>query len=363
MPTQKKASKKPQVRIGLDGKPYTAKEIGEQILDERRKKPKKKPRAIKHAGKKTKGQRTSIAKEVRKGNRKPPPVPEGKSLEEIAELDPDDPSFKHPQGRKRKHQDVPNEELAWTDSIRKDRQKRANARRAKVRKREAEIVKTEERRRIEKGTSGKGPAAKGAGLELEDQMYADGLLDMDDWDDEELIRGYRRKRNGKFGSPPKYIPREVQQAAMKIVIRRGRKKMEGAFIKATENLVKLAQSADSEKVRLEATKEVLDRVAGKVPEHLKVQGEAPYEAFLADSLVPMEEVTETTTARQTETEWELEFGGDDEDDDESTGSVTPALPSPSRDRDVAQIKEAAARRANPSGMQVEADIFEGEVVG
>lgn len=354
MPTSSKSSSKPRTIIGLDGKPKTAKEFGEETLRERKK---PKPRKVKGGRKAAKGQRTAIAKDVRKGKRRPPPVPEGKSLEEITEMDPDDPEFKHPQGRPRKHQDVPNEELSWKESINKDKQKRANQRRAKVRKREAEIVKTEERRRIERGVKGR----RATGVALEDDMYAEGILDMDDWDDEELIRGYRRQRNGKFGRPPKYIPREIQQEAIKRIVKRGRKNLADAFIKSTETLVELAQSSESDKIRLEATKEVMNRVAGKVPEHLLVQGEAPYEAFLADSLEPMTEVTETTTARQTETEWELEFGGDDEED-EGTGSAAPALPSPSRDTTLDALNEARARRANPAGMQVEADIFEGEVV-
>lgn len=299
-------------------KTKTAKQIGEEILAERTK-PKKKRRTIKKNALPVADSNTHIAAETKKGKRKPPPVP-AKTLEQIAEMDPDDPAFKHPQGRPRKYEGKPKESLDWADSVRQDKQRRAQQRRARVRKREAEIIKTEERRRIERGPMPVPKKKAKGGVGAEDLMYAEGTLNMDDWDTEELIRGYRRNRNGKFGKAPAFIPTEVQQECVRRLVKKGRKNLEGAFVKATELLVELAQTADSEKVKLEAIKEVMDRVAGKTPDHLKIAAEAPYEAFLADSLQPLEEVTETTSNRQTQTEWELEY-------DEEDGLDSDALPS------------------------------------
>lgn len=295
-------------------KPKTAKQLAEEVIAERKAEPPKKRRVKKATRHAVAGSRTEIAKDVRKGKRKPPPVPKDKTLEEIAEMDPDDPAFKHPQGRPRKYEGKDPKEMSWKDSIRAAEQEGKNKKRAKVRKREAEIVKTEERVRMERGgrpiAMNRKDENDAPGVTAEDKMYAEGLLNMEDWDDEELIRGYRKMRNGRFGTPPKYIPREVQQKALRLIIQRGKRKLDGAYIKATDLLVQLAQNAESEKVKLEAIKEVMDRVGGKVPEHMKVSSEvAPYEAFLADSL---ETVTETTTARATESEWELEFGDDEQ---------------------------------------------------
>lgn len=295
-------------------KTKTAKQIGEEILAERAK-PKKKKRVRRKDSASVKDSQTHIAAEARKGKRKPPPVP-AKTLEQIAEMDPDDPGFKHPQGRPRKYDGKPKESLDWADSVRKAKQDRANQNRARIRKREAEIIKTEERRRIERGPMKVPQAKRKGGVGAEDLMYAEGTLNMDDWEVEELIRGYRKNRNGKWGKPPAFIPTEVQQECVRRLVKHGRKNLEGAFVKATELLVELAQTADSEKVKLEAIKEVMDRVAGKTPDHLKIAAEAPYEAFLADSLEPMTEVTETTSNRQTQTEWELEYDEDDLDSDQ-----------------------------------------------
>lgn len=322
-------------------KPKTAKQLAEEEIGRRTYKKKK---AIHQPGKRVRGQSTQIAKDVRKGTRRPPPVPDAE-LEEIEEMDPDDPAFKHPQGRRRKYEGKDKKELPWKESIRADAQARANKRRAKVRKREAVIVKTEERKRLERGGKPvrRRPSAVASDISVEDEMYADGLLNIDDWDDEELVRGYRRNRNGKFGSPPKYIPMEVQQECLRRIIRRGKRNLDGAYIKATELLIELAQTAESEKVRLEATKEVMDRVGGKVPDHLKIDGTvAPYEQYLADSLEPLEEVTETTTNQLSQSEWDVEF----EDDESSSPELEdqPALPS-------------SSSRPTEEDPDIEADVF------
>jgi hypothetical protein len=57
-----------------------------------------------------------------------------------------------------------------------------------------------------------------------------------------------------------------------------------------ENLVDLAHHASSEKVRLEAQKELLNRVVGKVPDIVVgAQIEQPWENILADTIIPMGE--------------------------------------------------------------------------
>jgi hypothetical protein len=123
----------------------------------------------------------------------------------------------------------------------------------------------------------------------EDRLIAESILDLEDWDNEELIRGYRRNRSGRFGEAPKYISREIQQEAFRRLIGRGERKMKQAYVEAVEALVKLARSADSEKVRLDAIKTLMERVVGKVPDVVQVSREQPWEAMLADAIVPLSE--------------------------------------------------------------------------
>jgi hypothetical protein len=222
---------------------------------------------------------TRIADDVKTGGRLPPPVPPGRSLREVVDLDPDDPAFKHKRGRHRKVRD-PND---LRDMMAADKQGRMNARRAKARKNEATAVAAAEV--MEKHVSRK--ESKELGVYDEDLAVAQGILDLDDWSNEELIRGYRKNRNGRFGKAPKYIPRELQQEMFRRVVQRGEGSMRKAYLESIERLIDLAQNASSEKVRLEAIKELMNRVVGKIPD-IVITGQAkPYEDILADSLVPI----------------------------------------------------------------------------
>lgn len=219
-----------------------------------------------------------IGRQVKKGARKPPPVPKNKSLEEIEEMDPDDPAFKNPEGMKR----VVRNPDDWKDMVRADKQRRANERRAKVRKGEAKVVKAVEI--LENPSTAK---ERRDGIYDEEKAIAEGILGLDDWDDEELIRGYRRNRNGKFGPPPKAIPREIQMELFRRLVARGDRKLKTAYIKSIEGLIFLSEESSSDKVRLEAIRELMNRVVGKVPDRVHVAQEQPWEQFLADAIVPM----------------------------------------------------------------------------
>lgn len=240
------------------------------------------------------GGNTRIAKDVKEHRRYPPPVPKNKSLEEILEMDPHSPEFRLPHGRPQKWDyDQPNDELSWRDMVRRDFQKRASDRRARARKHEAVMVKAQEivndPNRERKKVGSRSPDA-GIKVYDEERIIAEGIVSLDDWDDEELVRGYRRNRNGKFGTPPKYIPREVQQEAFRRLVQRGERKMRDAYMRVLDELIELAHNASSEKVRLEAQKELMNRVVGKIPDRMMVTHDQPWEGILADSLVPISEL-------------------------------------------------------------------------
>jgi hypothetical protein len=123
----------------------------------------------------------------------------------------------------------------------------------------------------------------------EDVLIAEGHLSLDDWDEEELIRGYRRGRNGRFGDPPKFIPREVAQEAFRRLVRVGERKLRQNYVKAIDQLVVLALDEDTPaKVKLEAIKEIQNRTVGKTPDVL-VTTDAPWRDMLVDSVVPIVE--------------------------------------------------------------------------
>jgi hypothetical protein len=232
--------------------------------------------------------KTRIAKQVSVRERKPPPVPKNKSLDEIRAMDPEDPAFRHPEGAKRKWADKsPDEITDWRDVIRADRQRKTNERRARARKWEAEVVAAQ---RVLERKPNMSDKLEKRDVYDEERAIAEGILNLDDWDNEELIRGYRRGRNGRFGKPPAFVPREVQQEAFKRLVNRGERKLKEAYMTTIEGLVTLAHSAQSEKVRLEAQKELMNRVVGKVPDRMLVARDEPWQDYLAESLVPISEV-------------------------------------------------------------------------
>jgi hypothetical protein len=156
-----------------------------------------------------------------------------------------------------------------------------------VRKWEAKAVVAEKEQQALKGKAKLGGSV---GIEVynEDVMVANGQLDLDDWSDEELARGYRRMRTGKWGPAPKYVPREVLQEGYRRIVKKHKDLILGSFVEATKELVDLAKGAESEKVKLAAAKELIDRVMGKVPEKLAISaGDEPWQEFLADSIKPI----------------------------------------------------------------------------
>jgi hypothetical protein len=218
---------------------------------------------------------------ARNRERLPPPVPKNRGLAEIEAMPDTADEFRHPNGYKPR---PPGPDADWKAQARWDKQQRANARRAKVRKWEAKVEAAG--RVMEKQLT---PKEKGMELYDDDKLVAEGMLDLSDWSNEELIRGYRKNRNGKFGKPPKYIPREIQQMAFRQLINRGDRRLKEAYYDSIEKLVELAHGAGSEKVRLEAIRELMNRVAGKIPDKVLVAREEPWEGILADALVPINE--------------------------------------------------------------------------
>jgi hypothetical protein len=218
---------------------------------------------------------------ARRRERLPPVVPKNKSLSEIEEMDDHDEAFRNKAGRRPK---PPGPDATWKELARWDKQQRMNARRAKVRKWEAKVESAG--RVMEKHVNS---TEKSMELYDDDKLIAEGMLDMADWSNEELIRGYKKSRHGRWGPPPKYIPREVQQAAFRQLVSRGDRRLKKAYYESIEDLIDLARTANSEKVKLEAIREVMNRVVGKVPDRVHIAQDQPWETVLADSLIPIGE--------------------------------------------------------------------------
>lgn len=207
-----------------------------------------------------------------------------KSRAEIAEMDADDPAFKIKDNRPRVEVEARREQ-GFLSVVQLDKQRRARERRAKIRKLDAEVMAAK------REASMNGRPVSGTTVQTaEVQLIQQGDMTLEDWSDEELIRGYRKNRNGKFGPPPKWVPQQVAQEIHRRILKRGGKKLLSAYLESVDGLVELSRTADSEKVRLDAMREIQNRVSGKIPDRVQVSADDPWADMLADAYVPISDL-------------------------------------------------------------------------
>jgi hypothetical protein len=104
---------------------------------------------------------------------------------------------------------------------------------------------------------------------------------------EELVRGKFRDKNGKMqGRPPRFVPREFQQACLKELMTRGQEMWMNNYLKAIEAMTAIATgegpigSMATPGERLKAAQFVVERMEGKVPERLVVTQDQPWQTVL-----------------------------------------------------------------------------------
>lgn len=167
----------------------------------------------------------------------------------------------------------------------------------------------------------------------------------EDWDDEELKRGRRRDANGRFsGTRPTVVPLGVLREAHKRTLAEAERKLREGLPDAIEKLMELVRGKDvDEGVQLKAIALVLDRVVGKEPISVSVNGgaapEAPWQGLMANSIVAVGEI-----------------GAGDPDDVEGVQEaevVEPADgPAEATRKHAERIRSAKAREAEAKGAKV-----------
>lgn len=124
---------------------------------------------------------------------------------------------------------------------------------------------------------------------------ADVLLGQDDprtWDDEEILHGRRRDRNGGFrGLDPTVIPRAVHDEMIRRSMRNADRSLRKMQTAALEQLAAIVDGEDvDDKDRINAIKIILERTAGKVPDKIEVSAQTePWEKLIVDAIVDVED--------------------------------------------------------------------------
>ena len=99
------------------------------------------------------------------------------------------------------------------------------------------------------------------------QQLIDGVITVDDLDDDEIARGQLRNRNGGFSSPPQAIPWVMHDALRASMERRIQRQLMSKMTEVTDALIKIATNDyGSAEARVKAMALIFDRALGKVPE-------------------------------------------------------------------------------------------------
>lgn len=115
-----------------------------------------------------------------------------------------------------------------------------------------------------------------------------GLDNLEDWDDEELLRGQKRSRRGTWeGAPPKIVPKALHDELVRRTMSKAHELLRSNLVAATEVLIGLANGKDvDDGVRLRAVTLIMDRVLGKTPETVNVSVQkTPFQTLLEDLYV------------------------------------------------------------------------------
>lgn len=146
-----------------------------------------------------------------------------------------------------------------------------------------------------------------------------GKEDLRTWSDEELRRGQKKDKNGRFqGRAPNIVPKAVHDELVRRTLDEAGQMLRTNLVAAVEVLVDVMNGADVEpKDKLKAVQMIMDRVMGKAPEKIDVTiGEKkPWEDAVSVVIVGEEEdLADVIDVNFRETT------DDDEEDDDPFGT-------------------------------------------
>jgi hypothetical protein len=137
-----------------------------------------------------------------------------------------------------------------------------------------------------------------------------GQEDLSSWDEEELLRGQKKDKNGRFqGRAPKVVPIAIHDELVKRTLNEAKELMRTALVPACTMLAEIIADTDaSDKDKLTAATMIIDRMMGKSPERIEVSGNTPpWLVAITDGIVSLDDEDEPIEAES----WE----DDDTDND------------------------------------------------
>lgn len=122
-----------------------------------------------------------------------------------------------------------------------------------------------------------------------------------DWDDEELQRGYRKDKNGRFtGRPPKIIPKLVHDEFVRRTIAKAKHDIIAIVPELVDQMKKLLENpATDDKAKVALMKLLMEHVFGKAPQTHEHEIKTPlFLKVLEGGIVPGDLESIETTARE-----------------------------------------------------------------
>ncbi len=109
--------------------------------------------------------------------------------------------------------------------------------------------------------------------------------DLSTWSDEELLRGQKKAKNGKWmGRPPKVVPLALHHELNHRRMSRAREVLDESLEAAVALFAEVVNDTEAPTdLRLKAAKEIMDRVMGKAPDKVSIRLEPePWELAVAE---------------------------------------------------------------------------------
>jgi len=131
-------------------------------------------------------------------------------------------------------------------------------------------------------------SGKNISLGKTNTLILSGAEDVSLWSDEELLRGQKKARNGRWtGRKPTVVPLAVHLELNKRRMSHAREVLDDSLEAAVSLFAEVVRDVDAPlDLRLKAAKEITDRVMGRAPEHVQVHlAPEPWEELLVDSIV------------------------------------------------------------------------------
>ncbi len=123
-----------------------------------------------------------------------------------------------------------------------------------------------------------------------------GEEDLSLWSEEDLIRGQKRGKNGKWGGrPPKLVPKVLHDELVKRKLTRAYELLNESIYDAVAVLVDVAKDPEADaSVRIKAATEILNRTIGKPTEKVKLDlaVKSRFEEACEAMIVPDDHVVE-----------------------------------------------------------------------